>query len=111
MVDRMFLVRRRRVLILSMFVMGSFASDGFAQKNWLAESIQNRDVETWKAAKQIWEWAEPGYQETKSSKLLADMLERNGFQVERGVAQIPTAFVATAGSGTPVIGILGEYDA
>lgn len=111
MVDRMFPVRRRRVLILSMFVMGSFASDGFAQKNRLAESIQNRDVETWKAAKQIWEWAEPGYQETKSSKLLADMLERNGFQVERGVAQIPTAFVATAGSGTPVIGILGEYDA
>ena len=59
----------------------------------------------------IWEYAELGLQEFKSSKLLADELEKNGFKVERDVAGMPTAFVATCGEGTPVIGILGEYDA
>jgi aminobenzoyl-glutamate utilization protein B len=62
-------------------------------------------------AQRIWEWAEPGYQEIKSSKLLADALESAGFRLERGVADIPTAFTATYGSGSPTIGILGEYDA
>jgi aminobenzoyl-glutamate utilization protein B len=66
---------------------------------------------TWAMARQIWEWAEVGYQEQKSSTLLADALESGGFRVERGVAGIPTAFVATIGSGQPVIGILGEFDA
>jgi aminobenzoyl-glutamate utilization protein B len=62
-------------------------------------------------AQKIWGWAEPGYQEKRSAALLADALEAGGFKVERGVAQIPTAFTATIGSGKPVIGILGEYDA
>jgi len=61
--------------------------------------------------KQIHCYAEPGYQEYKSSEALAKQLEDNGFTVERGVAGIPTAFVATFGSGKPVIGLLGEYDA
>jgi len=59
----------------------------------------------------IWEYAELGLQELKSSALLASELERNGFKVERGVAGMPTAFVATYGEGEPVIGVLGEYDA
>ena len=59
----------------------------------------------------IWEYAELGMQEFKSSKLLADTLEEAGFTVERGVAGMPTCFVASYGSGKPVIGILGEYDA
>jgi len=59
----------------------------------------------------IWEYAELGLQEYKSSKLLADELEKNGFKVERGVAGMPTAFVAEWGSGRPVIAVLGEYDA
>jgi len=59
----------------------------------------------------IWEYAELGLREYKSSKLLADELEKHGFKVERGVAGMPTAFVATWGSGKPVIGIMGEYDA
>lgn len=62
-------------------------------------------------AKQIWGFAEVGYQEEKSSALLASQLEGAGFTVRRGVAEIPTAFVATWGSGKPVIGILGEFDA
>jgi len=59
----------------------------------------------------IWGYAELGLVERRSSKLLADELERHGFTVERGVAGMPTAFVAAWGSGKPVIGVMGEYDA
>lgn len=62
-------------------------------------------------ALQIWNYAELGYKETQSSALLQKMLKENGFAVETGVAGIPTAFVATYGSGSPVIGVLAEYDA
>jgi len=59
----------------------------------------------------IWGYAELGLMEHRSSKLLADELEKHGFRVERGVAGMPTAFVASWGSGKPVIGVMGEYDA
>ncbi|MCX6568583.1 MAG: amidohydrolase [Candidatus Aminicenantes bacterium] len=59
----------------------------------------------------IWEKAELGLQEFESSKLLADTLEDAGFTVERGLAGMPTCFVASYGSGKPVIGLLGEFDA
>ena len=62
-------------------------------------------------AKQIWSFAEVGYQETKSSALLQQQLRAAGFQVKAGVADIPTAFVATYGSGKPIIAIVGEFDA
>ena len=62
-------------------------------------------------AMEIWELAEVGYMETESSALLAGELKAHGFTVERGVAGMPTAFVASYGSGSPVIGILGEFDA
>lgn len=62
-------------------------------------------------AMQIWNFAEVGYQETKSSALLRSQLEAAGFTVRAGVADIPTAFVASFGSGKPVIAILGEFDA
>lgn len=62
-------------------------------------------------ALQIWDNAELGYKEVKSSALLQETLKQEGFAVEAGVADIPTAFVATYGSGQPVIGILAEFDA
>ncbi len=62
-------------------------------------------------AMQIWNFAEVGYKEEKSTALLQQTLKDNGFTVESGVAGMPTAFVATYGSGSPVIGILAEYDA
>ena len=62
-------------------------------------------------AQQIWSYAEVGYQEYKSSELLQNKLRSAGFAVEAGVAGIPTAFVATYGSGKPVIGFLAEFDA
>lgn len=60
---------------------------------------------------QIWSWAEVGYQEEKSSGLLQQTLKVEGFDVEAGVAGIPTAFVAEYGKGGPVIAILAEFDA
>ncbi len=59
----------------------------------------------------IWSYAELGMQEFKSSELLASELEKEGFKVERGTAGMPTCFVASYGSGKPVIGIMCEYDA
>ncbi len=60
---------------------------------------------------QIWEFAEPRYQEFHSSALQADFLEQEGFTVTRNLGDIATAFSASFGSGHPVIGLLGEYDA
>ena len=77
----------------------------------LYKSIDSRRDATWQAALKIWGWAEPGYQETKSSALLSGLLEQAGFEMRRGVAGIPTAFTATFGEGKPVIGILAEFDA
>jgi aminobenzoyl-glutamate utilization protein B len=64
-----------------------------------------------KTALQIWDFAEVGYKENKSAALHVQHLKDAGFTVEMGVAGIPTAFVATYGSGSPAIGILAEYDA
>src|SRR5437870_6911150 len=62
-------------------------------------------------SRKIWEFAEVGYKEKQSSDLLKAELRAAGFQIQENVADIPTAFIATYGSGKPVIGILGEYDA
>jgi aminobenzoyl-glutamate utilization protein B len=62
-------------------------------------------------AQTIWNYAEMGYQEKQSSALLQNTLKNEGFTIKSGVADIPTAFIAEYGSGGPIIGILGEYDA
>ena len=82
--------------------------DPFAR---VISAIDARSAHYADLARQIWSFAEVGYQEVKSSALLATELEGAGFRVTRGVAGIPTAFVAEFGSGKPVIGILGEFDA
>lgn len=62
-------------------------------------------------AMKIWDMAEVGYQEYESSKLLQESLLDHGFKIQNNVANIPTAFIAEYGTGFPVIGILGEFDA
>lgn len=62
-------------------------------------------------SRKIWDYAETSLKETKSAALLEEILEKEGFAVVRGVAGMPTAFLATAGSGSPVVAILAEYDA
>lgn len=104
----------RLLLIFLLFVslpIAAFTSPNKNNKSELANSIDQKSDHYWQMAYQIWQWAEPGYQETKSSALLAENLEKAGFKIERGIADIPTAFVATYGSGKPIIGILGEFDA
>ena len=77
----------------------------------LIAAIDARSAHYAEMAKQIWSFAEVGYQEVKSSALLASELETAGFKVTRGVVGMPTAFTAEFGSGKPVIAILGEFDA
>lgn len=60
---------------------------------------------------EIWDHPETRFTETHSAELLANALEQEGFAVERGVGGIETAFIASFGSGHPVIALLGEYDA
>jgi aminobenzoyl-glutamate utilization protein B len=74
---------------------------------WLAD---HTEIVT-QAHQRAWELAEVGLQEMQTSELLADILEEHGFAVERGVAGMPSAFVATYGSGGPVIGMMAELDA
>lgn len=59
----------------------------------------------------LWDFAEVGYKEVRSSKLLQDTLAAEGFEIDAAVAGIPTAFVASYGTGEPVIGVLAEFDA
>jgi aminobenzoyl-glutamate utilization protein B len=73
--------------------------------------IQNNKKLIIEISDKVWEFAELGLIESKSSALLAEELEKHGFKVERGIAGMPTAFVARCGEGKPVIGIMGEYDA
>ena len=74
-------------------------------------SIEKRRAELIKLSDQIWTYAETALREHKSAKLLADYAEQQGLKVERGIAGMPTAFIASYGQGSPVIGILGEFDA
>ncbi len=80
-------------------------------KEHVTRALDSRAQRNAEIAHQIWELAEVGYQEAKSSQLLQWELEESGFAVESGVADIPTAFVATYGSGEPILGILAEFDA
>jgi aminobenzoyl-glutamate utilization protein B len=75
--------------------------------SWVDEN-ENSIIEV---SDKVWDYTELGFIEYKSAKLLSDTLEKHGFKVERGVAGIPTAFVATWGSGGPIVGVMGEYDA
>ena len=75
------------------------------------QSIINHKKQFSEVALKIWDFAEMGYQETKSSNLLASELEKEGFKITRNVADIPTAFIAEFGSSGPIVGILGEFDA
>ncbi|WP_289138542.1 M20 family metallopeptidase [uncultured Brevibacillus sp.] len=77
----------------------------------IAEMIENKRDSFIKVSDRIWEFAETRFEEYQSAELLAGTLESEGFQVERGVGGIQTAFIGSFGSGSPVVAILGEFDA
>src|SRR5262245_6519700 len=96
------------VLAASASIAGAQANAG---KQRVLASIDAKADRYKDVASQIWNFAEVGYQETKSSALLQAELKSAGFTVKSGVAGMPTSFVAEYGSGSPVIGILAEFDA
>jgi aminobenzoyl-glutamate utilization protein B len=73
--------------------------------------VESRRAELLAVNKAIWEFAEVGLEEKKSSALLIEKLQSAGFKLKAGIANMPTAFVAEFGEGKPIIGILAEYDA
>ena len=80
-------------------------------KEMVSDHVMAHASEYGELAAQIWSLAEVGYQEYESTQLLQSRLADGGFTVTPGVAGMPTAFVASYGSGEPVIGILAEFDA
>lgn len=103
----------KRTLLLFLgwsFSIGLFGQTD-AEKNAILSSLDESFGEYAEMAQQIWEYAELGFQEEKSTAVLQDKLREAGFAVESGVAGMPTAFVATYGSGAPVLGFLAEFDA
>lgn len=81
------------------------------EKRTAMEAIEAKAELICSVADQIWEYAELSLQEERSARLYCQVLEKEGFQVEKGICRIATAFSASYGSGRPVIGILAEYDA
>ncbi|MGB2224662.1 MAG: amidohydrolase [Polaribacter sp.] len=106
-------MKRIGILILCLLVFQVNTAQKKLSKNKkaLIASIEKHKKELIRISDEIWANAETAFEETKSAKILADYAEAQGFKVERGVAEIPTAFVATYGSGKPVISVLGEFDA
>ncbi|MGY8913707.1 MAG: amidohydrolase, partial [Flavobacteriales bacterium] len=101
-------------IILLMVLMASasvFSQKMNSNKKAIIASVERHEEALIRISDSIWALAETAFEEQQSSKILADYAEKNGFKVERGVAGIPTAFVATYGSGSPVISVLGEFDA
>lgn len=96
---------------LSIATLGLAAAPAYAQHEDVMSRIDARYDQTVDIAQKLWDWAEVGYQEERSAALLMDTLKENGFSVRKGVADIPTAFIAEYGKGGPVIAILAEYDA
>jgi aminobenzoyl-glutamate utilization protein B len=95
----------------SLFSLSPVAATEIKNKEEAVASIEKRKAEMTKLSDQIWGFAETAFREHKSSKALSDYAEQQGFKVERGIAGMPTAFIASYGQGQPVIGILGEFDA
>ncbi|MGB5358742.1 MAG: amidohydrolase [Eudoraea sp.] len=102
----------RKVVFLALLIM--FCANSLKAQDTTDEVLLelNKKSEAYgDIAQNIWEFAEMGYLEEKSSALLQKTMSDEGFTIKKGVAGIPTAFIAEYGSGAPIIAILGEYDA
>ena len=99
------------VLLLCIAALPLNAQKINGNKKAIISSVEKHQERLIQISDSIWALAETAFEEEGSSRILADYAEANGFTVERGVAGMPTAFIATYGSGKPVISVLGEYDA
>ncbi|QLG46744.1 amidohydrolase [Costertonia aggregata] len=99
-------------LLVALFMIITLSAQKLTKnKKAIIASVETHKSALIKISDSIWALAETAFNEKESSRILADYAEKNGLEVERGVAGIPTAFTATYGSGKPVISILGEFDA
>jgi len=80
-------------------------------KQEIQQTIDARFADMTQLSDQIWSFEETAFHESQSAEALAAYAEKLGFKVTKGVGEIPTAFVAEYGSGSPIIGIMGEFDA
>lgn len=99
----------RSLVVIAMLAAAAAESRGRERPTdaWLDETRARWE----EVASRVWGFAEPALQEKQSAAFLEDLLAKEGFQVTRGVGALPTAFVATAGKGEPVVALLAEYDA
>ena len=101
----------RKTLLLALILFALPLCAGAAEAGDVMKFVDSRYEQTAALARDLWEFAEVGYQEVKSSALIKETLAAEGFEIESGIAGIPTAFVASFGTEGPIIGILAEYDA
>jgi aminobenzoyl-glutamate utilization protein B len=100
------------ILLLCLAVTNSISQNKISNtKQAIITSVEKHKANLIAISDKIWALAETAFEENQSSKLLANYAEKQGFKVERGVAGMPTAFVATYGAGKPIISVLGEFDA
>ena len=97
------------LLTLSTFILHSQSVNKL--KKELLHSLEQKSSDLISVSDKIWEAAEVAFREEKSAEFLIQYAEQNGLKVEKGLAGMPTAFIATYGEGKPVIGIIGEFDA
>jgi aminobenzoyl-glutamate utilization protein B len=98
-------------VLLALFPAAASAQTSAQARDQVIAGLEGRRAQYTDVARKLWDFAEVGYQETRSSALLQEQLKAAGFTMQTGVAEIPTAFVASYGSGSPVIAIVGEFDA
>lgn len=99
------------LLLLGLLSLNLAAQKMTKDKKEVVASVEKHKENLIQLSDSIWALAETAFEESISAELLADYAEKNGMTVTRGVANIPTAFIATYGSGKPVISVLGEFDA
>ena len=98
-------------LFIAANLVAAETTDRAALKESVVRSIEKQQSTMTQMSDAIWAHAEIALKETESSAVLSNYAEQQGFRVSRGVAGMPTAFIASYGEGKPIIGILGEFDA
>jgi len=99
------------IILLNILVQTAIGQNLSELKAYSLEEAKKLETQTHEICQKLWEYSETALRETKSAELLINILEDEGFTIEKNVAGMPTAFVAKYGSGSPKIGILAEYDA
>ena len=113
----MIAMKRKNLLIFNFCLIVVLFQTAGAQTAWtpvkraIAASIDRQRTDLTGMSDAIWGFAETAFLETQSADVLAAYAEQQGFRVQRGLAEMPTSIVAEYGSGKPIIGILGEFDA